>query len=306
MTREDPLEDSKVIASALMDAGLKGSKIAVQQRWGYVPHANVTSTLVSTLTDVGMRIEDGSLIIEEIRLLKTPAEIDCLRKSAAMADAAMIAARDAIAPGVMETEIQAAILHSLMSAGGGDPAIRCMVGSGPRSGTHHSPPQHRKIRDNELVFIDFCSSLHRYHVNLNRTFATGSVDERWFELMERAAQTIDHIVSEVKPGDNWSYVQTVADKITDENNLRDKVWFVGGYAQGIAMPPDWVGEFWVDPRGSIPDRKLEPGMIFNFEGQFDVREGWVGGNGCAYIETLLTTDNGLVVLSRLPRTLVSI
>jgi len=47
-------------------------------------------------------------------------------------------------------------------------------------------------------------------------------------------------------------------------------------------------------------------MVFNLENQFDGLEGWPGGSGCAYIESLLVTENGLEVLSKLPRTLVTV
>jgi Xaa-Pro aminopeptidase len=54
----------------------------------------------------------------------------------------------------------------------------------------------------------------------------------------------------------------------------------------------------------VPDQPLQPGMVFNYENQFDVWEDWPGGSGAAYIETLLVTDRGLEVLSALPRGLV--
>ena len=47
-------------------------------------------------------------------------------------------------------------------------------------------------------------------------------------------------------------------------------------------------------------------MFFNFENQFDVWENWPGGSGVAYIETLMVTENGLEVMSNLPRILVTV
>jgi Xaa-Pro aminopeptidase len=86
--------------------------------------------------------------------------------------------------------------------------------------------------------------------------------------------------------------------------LRKYVWFVGGYSLGIAVPPDWCGNHWVKPRLIEGERKLEPGIVFNLENQFDVWEDWPGGSGAAYIESFLVTENGLEVLSKLPRNIV--
>ena len=192
----------------------------------------------------------------------------------------------------------------MMKAGGGYPGIRTMVGSGPRAGTHHSPPQHRRIRRGDLVFVDLCGCLHRYHVNINRTFSLGEPDRRWTSMMERSAGCIDAVVEACRVGDPLSKVQDVADAYIDQAGLRPYVWFVGGYSLGIAVPPDWCGSHWISPRNDLGDRILTPGQVFNLENQFDVWEDWPGGSGAAYIESFLVTENGLEVLSGLPRTIV--
>jgi hypothetical protein len=47
-------------------------------------------------------------------------------------------------------------------------------------------------------------------------------------------------------------------------------------------------------------------MVCNLENQFDVWDGWLCGSGCAYIESLLMTDIGREVLSKLPRKLFTV
>ena len=129
---------------------------------------------------------------------------------------------------------------------------------------------------------------------------------RWTVLMTKAAGCIDTILSEIKLGDSLSKVDAVAQRYTDQSGIREYVWWVGGYAQEIALPPDWCGNHWLNRRFDIGDPPIQPGMVFNLENQFDVWEDWPGGSGCAYIESLLVTENGLEVLSKLPRTLVSV
>jgi hypothetical protein len=45
-------------------------------------------------------------------------------------------------------------------------------------------------------------------------------------------------------------------------------------------------------------------MFFNLNNQFDPWEEWPGGSGAVHIETFMVTENGLEVMSKLPRTLV--
>ena len=242
-------------------------------------------------------ITDGSTLVEDVRLIKSPREVAVMREAGRVADLAMAAARDALEPGLRETDVDAALTAALMGNGCGYPGIRSMVGSGPRSGAHHGPATHRRLKQGDVVHIDFCASLHRYHVNLSRSFAVGPADPRWHELMDKAAGCIDAVLEAV--------IQKVADDYTDDAGLRPWVWFIGGYTLGIAMPPDWVGRHRPKPREDVPVPDLEPGIVFNYENQFDVFEGWPGGTGAAYIETFLVTEDGLELLSKLPRNLVT-
>lgn len=294
---------AEVIVEGIAARGLAKAKIGVQP-WGYAPHATVSDDFRARLEAGGATVEDHSFLVEELRFVKSPAEVAVVRRTAEIADNAMEAARDAIAEGVMETELEGVIMASMMKAGGGYPGIRSMIGSGPRAGTHHSPPQHRKIKRGDLVFVDFCGCLHRYHVNVNRTFSLGEPDQRWTTLMDNSAGCVDAVLKGVKVGDNLSKVQEVADAYTDKVGLRDYVWFVGGYSLGIAVPPDWCGSHWVAPRENLGDRVITPGQVFNLENQFDVWEDWPGGSGAAWIDSFVVTEDGLEVLSRLPRNLV--
>ena len=293
-----------LIVDRVAARGLAGARLATQ-RWSYAPHGDVIDSLSDGLREAGATVTDASFLIEEIRLIKSPLEIALMRRCATIADGAMIAARDAIRPGILETEIEGILIGAMMASGGGYPALRSMIGSGPRSGTHHAPAQARAVKAGDLVFIDFCASLHRYHINLNRTFSLGEPDPRWRDLMDRSAGCVDAVVAGISPGDSLYKVHAIADDYIDRNGLRPQCWYNGGYVLGIAVPPDWVGVHRTHPTPGGPgDRPLEPGMIFNLENHFDVWEDWPGGSGAAYIESFLMTESGLEVMSELPRNLV--
>jgi Xaa-Pro dipeptidase len=296
-------ESIETLVAEIRGRRLGAARIGLEM-WGGAPHASVMESLATALGAGGARVEDCWTLMDELRLVKSPLEIAHMRKAAEIADTAMTAARDAIRPGLTETALEGIIMASMMAAGGGYPGIRTMIGSGPRSGTHHSPPTRREIAQGDLVFIDFCGCYDRYHVNVNRTFSLGRPDPRWTDLMDRAAGCIDAILDQAKLGEPLSAIDAIAQRHIDEAGLRRYVWWVGGYALGIGIPPDWCGNHWLTPRHQITDRALEPGMVFNLENQFDVWEDWPGGSGAAYIETLIATEDGLEVMSRHPRTLV--
>jgi Xaa-Pro aminopeptidase len=293
----------EVIVRELETRGLGNAAIGIE-KWGYSPHASVIDALEQRIQSLGAKVVDASPLVEEIRFVKSPLEIAHVRQAAAIADEAMAAARDAMRPGITETELEGVIMGTMMNAGGGYPGLRTMLGSGPRAGTHHSPPTRRAVNPGELVFIDFCGCYDRYHVNLNRTFALGEPDPRWTKLMDESAGCIDAIVDGIAPGDPLSKADEIGNAYIDAAGLRKYVWWVGGYSLGIAQPPDWCGRHWLKPLEEAAARNFEPGVVVNFENQFDVWENWPGGSGAAYIDSLLMTDDGLEVLSTLPRNLV--
>ena len=128
--------------------------------------------------------------------------------------------------------------------------------------------------------------------------------------MEKASGSIDAIIENVKLGDPLPRVNEIANEHIGKVGLQDKAWWIGGYPLGISFPPDWTGAHWIhwneEAFGPTPEQlTVEPGLVFNYENQFDVWEGWPGGTGCNFIETLLVTSGGLELLSRLPRTIQS-
>jgi Xaa-Pro aminopeptidase len=299
-------KDARIIAGTLASRGLKGGRIAVQ-RMAFSPHASTIATLEAQLASQGMTAADGSTLVERLRAVKSPREVAIMREAARIADIGMAAAQEVIRPGVRETDIESAAIFAMMREGGGYPALRTMIGSGPRSGTRHSPPSHRRLARGDLVYVDFCGCLHRYHVNIVRTFSLGTPDRRISQLLEKADGSIGVIQEAARrPGAHLSDLQRAADAYAVAQGLMQRAWFVGGYLMGIAIPPDWVGNYWVGPRFGMDDIPLEAGVVFNFENQFDPPPEWGINSGVAYIETLMMTQSGLEVMSRLPRTLVAL
>ena len=301
--------DLDTIVDTLSGRGLAKGTIGLQY-WGYGIHVSVVEALTAKLEAKGAKTLDSSLLVEEIRVVKSPREVAVMREAAAMADTALEAVRAQMCPGMSETEIEGVLIGSLMSQGCNYPAIHTMVGSGIRSGTHHSAATHRKVREGDLVHFDFCASLHRYHANLCRTLSVGKADDRWLELMEKSAGCADRILIEIKLGDLLTKVDEVGNAYVDEVGLRNNAWWIGGYSFGISFPPDWTGAHWLhwneETFGpTCSKRTVEPGVIFNFENQFDVWEDWPGGTGCAWIESFLVTEAGIELMSKLPRTIRS-
>ena len=85
--------------------------------------------------------------------------------------------------------------------------------------------------------------------------------------------------------------------------FHSKGWFVGGYDLGISIPPDWVGHTFLGG-DRFEQANFDVGVVTNYENILDVlTENWPGGRNGNYIDSLLMTESGLEILSKLPQEL---
>ena len=112
-------------------------------------------------------------MVRELRWVKSPLERAAMREAAAIADAGMRAARDALAPGVTELEVYGEMVRALARAGGENTAITQPVLFGTKTNAAHALSTRRVLQPGEPVMIDLSGVRHRYHVNLARMFHLG-------------------------------------------------------------------------------------------------------------------------------------
>lgn len=291
------------IADTLKDLGWHRGTTAVEH-WALAPAGLVLRALEQHMEDAGARTVDGSWIVDRVRLVKSPREIALIEQAGAIADAAFLALKSELRAGMTETEIQGFLNYQLSRRGGEEPAIRTGVASGSRTLSHHTVPTQRKVQKGDLILIDICGSIQRYHCCVQRTFAVGEPDRRWIEFVDKAKPAIRHVIAAMRPGDPMEKTIEVARAYLESVGLAQYGWFIGGYDLGIAVPPDWVGHTYLN--GKCFERAdFKIGTVTTYEHLFDVPQfGWPGGESVAFNDTIVMGEEGLRVISRLDQGIV--
>ena len=279
------------VVNTLSDRGWLKGTVGIE-KWSLSPSAVVIGQLEDGFSGKGAKVVNGSWTVDRVALVKSEPEIACVRKAAEIADIGMEAARKAIKPGVTEIEVQAEIHHAMSRAGGEDPSLRTMVTTGNTNGLGHKPPSRRKVRGGDRLFIDFCGVYNRYHSDLCRTFSVGE-SAGLKNLIHTLAGSLPAVLEAVKPGDPIPKVGETATSYIEAVGLKGKASWTG-YDMGISIPPDWVGHTRLNPWG-FEQADYVPGTITNYE---------IFSSTNGFIDTLLMTDNGLEVLSRLDPELI--
>jgi Xaa-Pro aminopeptidase len=286
------------------DRGWVNGRVGMEWH-GAATASPVVRALADGLSKRGAEVVPGDWVVDHARLVKSPAEIECVRRAAAIGDAAFEQLLEFVRPGMTEIEVEARLALAMAELGGERGAIQTMVSAGSDLRQGHGAPSRRPIERGDVMGIDMCGAFKRYHVDLCRTFAIGEDVPAVREILDYTARSIELVTEGVRRGDPLDVAQKIADDYVFARFSPEDVWWVGGYAIGIAFPPSWVGHTYLSndtSTGAHEQFTWEPGYVSNYENILYTAE----HGGASYIDSLIMTESGLEILSKLPRTLTVI
>ncbi|MFN2412076.1 MAG: aminopeptidase P N-terminal domain-containing protein [Pyrinomonadaceae bacterium] len=114
-------------------------------------------------------IIDPTVLIGEMRLHKTPGEIDLMQKSADIAADAHILAMQKIRPGMNEFQIEAMMELYMRDRGASGVAYNSIIGGGENATILHYVENNRPLNDGDLILIDAGAEYRGYASDITRT-----------------------------------------------------------------------------------------------------------------------------------------
>jgi Xaa-Pro dipeptidase len=243
------------------------------ERRSYRPHPAAASYTDAALARAGAEVVDASSIARRVRRTKTPAELEVVREAQGIADVGMAAARDAMAPGVTELDVYGAMIHAMANAGGEVAAIPLPVVSGYRASTVHGLASRRKLEVGDIVNVDVCGVVNRYHANMARCFSIGEPSQAVQNRIDLVNGGVAVVAGLLRPHLQVGELLETVEAYYEETGLLGDEWWIGGYELGIAFPPDWVGDFYYEAGTDVGDETFRAGDVANYEANFYLPEG---------------------------------
>ncbi|MDY3863554.1 MAG: type I methionyl aminopeptidase [Eubacteriales bacterium] len=244
--------------------------------------------------------------------LKNSQEISAMKDAGRITGEALLAARDAVRPGVSTEEINRVIEHYIRKCGaeptflgyGGFPASACI--SINDEVIHGIPSRKRILREGDIVKIDTGATYRGYVGDSARTIPVGNVSEQAKKLIRVTRDSFFAGAEQVKVGNRLGDVGHAIDALVTENGFSTVRRYVGhGIGTDMHESPD-VPNYGTPGRGI----RLCAGMTVAIEpmvntGTYDVREmpdGWTvktadGGLSAHYENTLALTSDGVLILT---------
>ncbi|MBZ5739362.1 M24 family metallopeptidase [Nocardioides mangrovi] len=285
------------VATALDRRGWLGGRVALE--WHETtPVPGTMVALADELRSRGAALTRGDRLVDDLRLVKSEAELAVVRRAASILDDAFEALAGLLRPGATELQVAATLSSLLAERGSEVPAQHPLVSSGPTAWADvHAFPSARVIERGEIVSVDACAVVDRYHVNLQRTFALGHWDQRAADYLDAGRRGQGVLCARAVPDAAPAAALAAAQATVAEDVPADHTWWVGGYSLGVSFPPSWTGHRYLSDDGS-DGLRLAPGYVTNFETITVVPD---SGAEASAIDTLVMTTSGLTPLSRLAR-----
>ena len=290
------------LVSALRERGWAEGAVGIEW-FAPNPVAGVLRDIAAGLAAAGAEVVAGDYVVDDLRVRKSPAERRKMRRAGAMLDDAFEELRTRLRPGLTELEVAALITSLLAERGSEVPAQHALVSSGPTAWADvHAFPSDRRIERGEVVSIDACAVVDRYHVNLSRAFVIDGWNQTADDYLRAGADCLAEFCRTAVVGQSPAAAMASAERVLRDRVPAENIWWVGGYGFGLAFPPSWVGHTYLADDGPRPT-PLGDGYTSNFETVlFHRGEGFEA----AAIDTLLVEDGAVSALSRIPRALLSV
>jgi Xaa-Pro aminopeptidase len=199
-------------------------------------------------------------LLDEMRWIKTPYEIELIKKSSQIGAEGVKEAMKGTRAGMYEYELEAAARFVYTKLGARGDAFRPIVASGPNTLILHYSANNRQMRDGEVVYMDYGADYEYYTSDITRTWpVSGRFTPEQEKMYLCILEARDAIIAAMKPGVTIKQLQDVADVVYKKHGFGKEFQALRryiGHTIGISVhdvdPPD-------------PNRPLEAGVVFNVE-----------------------------------------
>ncbi len=253
-----------------------------------------------------LEVKDLTPILDALRLIKSPREIALIKKATRLAEVAILEGMRSTVPNLWEHELDGLAKFVFYRHEAQGEAYYSLIASGPNAIYPHYNAGKRRMKDGELLLMDFAPDVGYYMSDVTRQWP---VNGRWSpwqrELYGFYLATYEKILAAIAPGKTAQEIGAEAaagmDQVLAATRFSKPIYeaaarqFVKEYRESIESYGlgHWVGMATHDVGSHAGP--LRPGMVFTIEPQFKVPEEQI------YIrleDLIVITDKGAELVTK--------
>jgi len=273
---EHPID---VLARSLRERGLADGRIGIEVT--YLSHAD-HQRLAAALPGAQLRPVDA--LWEELRLIKTPGEVELIRDIGRAAERITRECCALVGPGSTERELGNAITERYHAAGG-DALTMLVVASGERSAHLNGPPTGKRLEPGDIVRTDVIGTARHYYSDVARTAVVGEPSPEQRKIYGLLLDVHQRCLEAVRPGAISSDIYAIYHDAVAAAGL--PAYHFVGHGLGVTLHE----EPFINPLQSVV---LREGMVLCIEPLTSVE----GRFGMQIEDELLVTADGCELLTQ--------
>ncbi len=244
------------------------------------------------------KMGDCTNLVNWLRAVKSPREIEYMRKAGRIVEAMHRHVLEIIEPGTTKKDLAAELTYKgivgVDEEGGDYPAIVPLISTGREASAPHLTWDKTKIEKDDVTFFEIAGCYKRYHCPLARSIYLGQPRAIILEAEKALLEATEKALDQAHPGNTCEDIaQAFFHTLFDHGFAKSSRC---GYSIGLGYPPDW-GERTMSLR-SGDKTEIKEGMTFHFMPGL-----WYDDWGIEITESILITGKGAECLVDLPREL---
>ena len=248
-----------------------------------------------TLAEGGADLVPTRGLVEALRLVKDEAEIDAIRRAAALSDVVYAALVEEPFSGRTEKELAWWIERTFRELGADALSFDSIVAAGANGASPHAHPGDTVIDEGVLVTVDMGCVVDGYCSDCTRTFAVGKVSERLLEIYELVAQAQLDGLAAVRAGAAGADVDAASRTAISAAGMAEH--YGHGLGHGLGMEIHEAPVLRPESTDVLVERSLvtvEPGLYLP------------GVGGCRIEDLVVVTEAGCEILTSFTKELLTV
>jgi Xaa-Pro aminopeptidase len=263
------------------------------------PKLHLISRLVSPSADVpkdlelyrkvsaripGVKIENSSRLIESMRMIKTPQEVERIERAIHVTHAGLTDLIKALEPGITEYQLDGILEESFKSQGAQHMAFSPIVGTGKESTILHYETRDKTVEAGQLLLLDVGAEWDRYAADISRTLPVdGAFSPEQAEVYDVVLAAQQAAIDAIKPGITLREIHEIARDVIRQAGYVDD--FIHSTSHHLGLDVHDVADY------GMP---LAPGMVITVEPGIYLPDKAIG---VRIEDDILVTEHGHRVLS---------
>ncbi len=231
----DPTLD---LHNVLSDLDLVGAKIGVE--YDTVGLTAKNGQAVDARLKSFAALEDASELVNNLRVIKSEAELEYVRKAGQLSDDALDAAIKATKAGADEGQILADMHSAIFTQGGDYAGNEFIIGSGRDALLCRYKSGRRILEAQDQLTLEWSGAWRHYHAAMMRTLIVGKPTDKHLEMFDAAKDALNAVKEAMRIGNTFSDMFDAHANTLDALGLSRHRLNACGYSLGAVYTPCWM------------------------------------------------------------------